>query len=411
MLDSIRVAFNALNRHKLRSALTMLGVTIGVTAVIVLTSLGQAVDRFIRDQFMSIGTNLVFVFGEVDSFEHFTYLTEADVEALSDVYNVPDAIYIMPALEIDPPYGSQIIYEGQETTANVMGVTVDFPTMFNRSVVYGRYFTEAEQVSGARVAVIGQSVAEDLFGNGDPLGREIRARGVRLRVIGVLDRSDMASFGPGTDQNMIIVIPLKTAQERMSGDITTSGERIVNSITLQASSESTIDNVVQQVRLTLRERHNLYFSEDDDFSVATQEEMLESMGAITGLLTIFLGVVAGISLLVGGIGIMNIMLVTVTERTHEIGIRKAVGAQRSDILIQFLTESVVLSLFGGTMGVVFAWLATLVTSNFIPTLTVVVQLSSVTFAAMISVLIGVFFGVYPANRASQLNPIDALRYE
>jgi putative ABC transport system permease protein len=256
-------------------------------------------------------------------------------------------------------------------------------------------------------------VIENLFPDTYPIGQTIRIGGVRFSVIGILNEQGSAGgLGPpGSDADNVIVVPLTTAQARLSGDRNLSGARPVSLILVQARDAQSVEATAQQMRIALREERDISFRDEDNFTIFTQADLLESLGSVTSLLTVFLGLIAGISLVVGGIGIMNIMLVTVTERTREIGLRKAVGAQNGDVLLQFLTEAVVLALFGGTLGVLLASAGIALVRAALPTLTVSVQLSSVLLATLISLSIGVFFGIYPATRAAALNPIDALRYE
>ncbi|MBI5669374.1 MAG: ABC transporter permease [Chloroflexi bacterium] len=405
MIENIRVAMIGLRSNKLRSALTMLGITIGVAAVIVLVSLGQAVENYVRDQFLGIGTNLLIVFAQPNENGETQRLTLDEARALADPFRVPDALYVMPQRNVT----TTATFEGREITARVLGATPDYLTVRNRQLVAGRFFTPAEMDSLARVAVLGPEMAERLLPGVYPVGQTIRVNGLTFRVEGVLNRVGGAGFGPNEDD--VIIAPLTTVQTRLSGERVLSGDRPISNIIVQARSADVVDDVAQQIRETLREERGISFRDEDNFQVFTQTELLDSLGNITSLLTAFLAVIAGISLVVGGIGIMNIMLVTVTERTREIGLRKAVGAQKQDILMQFLTEATTLALVGGTIGVTLAAGGMLVLRLALPELAASVQPSSVLLATVISVMIGVFFGIYPANRAASLNPIDALRYE
>jgi len=405
IFENVRVALAGLRSNKLRSALTMLGITIGVSAVIVLVSLGQAVDTFVRNQFLGLGTNLVIVFPGENQRGETVRLTLNDADALADISRVPDGLAVMPQFNFSRP----TTFNGRETVGRIRGITEAFPAMRNRDVTAGR-FLDATDVEGlARVAIIGTTVLDRLFPDTYPIGQSIRIGGVTFRVIGVM--AEAGSTGFGGDENDQIWVPITTAQTRLSGDRDLTGERPVTNILVQARDGNSVDAVAQQIRQTIRESRRIAFRDEDNFQIFTQDDLLASLSQITGLLTIFLAIIAGISLLVGGIGIMNIMLVTVTERTREIGLRKAVGAQKRDIQLQFLTEATTLSLVGGGIGIILAVSGAGLVSLLVPTLEVAVQPASVALATLISLAVGVFFGIYPANRAAALNPIDALRYE
>ncbi len=422
VIEGVRIALRSLAANRLRAALTTLGIAIGVAAVILLVSLGQAVQVFVAEQFLGIGTNLIFVIPDTlasvvsgggaggppasNRFSaSFSSLTERDVAALSDPFRVPDAELVVPVLTLTRP----TTYGGVEIQGRIRGTTPEYLRSRNRTLALGRFFDEREMVGRARVAVIGQTTLENLFPpDVFPLGETIRINDVPFRVIGILDRYGGTSFG---DEDDLIFVPLTTAQTRLQSARTVSGQRPISVIQLQAVSEAAVPDLVQQVTAVLREEHNISFRDEDDFVVLTQTDLLESFGAITTLLTLFLGVLASISLLVGGIGIMNIMLVTVTERTREIGLRKAVGARQVDILSQFLVESMALAVVGGFAGIAVAWAGALLVSALLPELRVLVRLESVLLATSISAGVGITFGLYPAQRASRLNPIDALRFE
>jgi putative ABC transport system permease protein len=406
MFENIRIALIGLSSNKLRSTLTMLGITIGVASVIILVSLGQAVDGFVRQQFLGIGTNLVIVFPGEDEDGQTRRLNLDDSAALADPFNVPDASAVVPQRNTTLP----VTVDGREVEVRVLGATADYLAVRSRFMVSGTFFERADVDSQARVAAIGQETIRRLFPQGtDPVGQTVRIGALTFRITGVLNQVGGAGFGPNDDD--MFVIPITTVMNRLLGDRELTGERPISNILVQARDSQSVDAVTAQVRQTLRELHDTSFRDQDDFQIFTQDDLLGSLSNITGVLTLFLAVVAGISLLVGGIGIMNIMLVTVTERTREIGLRKAVGAQKFDILFQFLVEATVLALVGGAIGVTVAVLGTALLGFAFPDFEASIQFSSILLATLISLGIGVFFGIYPANRAASLNPIDALRYE
>jgi putative ABC transport system permease protein len=348
MFESFRIAISNLSSNKLRTFLTMLGVTIGVAAVIILVSVGQAFEVFVRDQFTSIGVNLIFVIPQADERGEVNPLTNGDAEALSDIVRVPDVATVMP----QDNFNNRPLKRGNnELTGSIRAVTPDYIGVFDREVVAGRFFDQRDMETNARVVVIEQEVADVLFPDSFPLGQFIRLSDVRFQVIGILDEVGAGFFGVTSG----VFIPLTTAQTRLSGDRILSGERSIDFIVATAADSDNIQDAVSQIQQVLREERDINFRDDDDFVVFTQTEILDTLGSITGLLTVFLALLASISLIVGGIGIMNIMLVTVTERTREIGLRKAVGAQNEIILVQFLIEAVVLSLLGGIVGVVLLY--------------------------------------------------------
>ncbi|MEO0561649.1 MAG: ABC transporter permease [Chloroflexota bacterium] len=417
VVENIRIAITALVGNRVRSFLTMLGITIGVASVILLMSVGQAVERFVIGEFSSFGSNLVVVFGKIsnevydtltvgedEQFELFIPLTEDDLAALQNPFNVPDAAVVGAAVAVS----DGLEYRDEEFEPQIVGITPNYLQAYNFSIGIGEPLNWDHVDAASRVAVIGQDVVEDVFDGAFPIGETIEISGLNFEVIGVWDQIDSA-LNPQV--NDIVVLPITTVQRRIIREQTNDGSYPITEIVIKARDESAVPAVVEQVRETMRESHDLAADEQDDFVVFSQNELLSILDTTTSLLTGFLATIAGISLLVGGIGIMNIMLVTVTERTREIGVRKAMGAQRSDILTQFLIESVTLALIGGAIGTAIAASLALLTGALVPNLDVGVSLGSIALAAGISLAIGVFFGVYPANRAARMNPIDALRYE
>ncbi|HRF94188.1 MAG TPA: ABC transporter permease, partial [Aggregatilineales bacterium] len=391
-----------------RSFLTMVGITIGVTSVIVLVSIGQALESFVIAGFENIGSNLVVVFAPLTS-ANSKLITLDEVAALSDVFRVPDALYVMPQDNMN----RVVVANGVEYTSRIEGVDTLYPTIFNREVIGGRFFTQNEVDGIARVAILGQKMVDRFFPDTFPIGQTIRIGGVRFTVIGVLSTEGGEGLTTflGGDADDIILVPITTAQTRLSGERVLTGERPVDFVAIQARSSDTVTGLADQIRQTLREERAISFRDEDNFQIVTQSAVLDTLNQITALLTLFLSLLAGISLIVGGIGIMNIMLVTVTERTREIGLRKATGAKNSDILLQFLTESMTLSLIGGGIGIAIAFTLAFLVTALVPDLDVSVRFSTILLVVGISGGIGIFFGAYPANRASKLNPIDALRYE
>jgi putative ABC transport system permease protein len=412
LIESVRLAVRTLSSNKLRAFLTMLGISIGVGAVIALLAIGNGVQTYINDQFTSSGTNLLGITpgrmqrgGPPNSFTQQAYLTVGDYRAVSAD---------MPGLTghaADFTSVGNFSYEGKTSQVQVSGVTPSFSTVRNWPADKGRFIDEADNASRSRVVALGQTVVNDLFPEEDPIDKIVRINNVPFRVIGVMQSKGSSFLG---DQDAIAYIPLTTAQERLFSQQANAktGERILSTIYLQAADDSSRTIIQQSVTDILRDRHRLQDGDENDFSVISQTELLDTFGAVTSVLTLFLGAIAAISLLVGGIGIMNIMLVSVTERTREIGLRKAIGAKPRAILTQFLIEAVVLSLIGGVLGILIgtgiAFAITLIPDiGFSPE----VQISAIVLAVSFSITVGLFFGVYPARRASRLNPIDALRFE
>lgn len=406
---SVRIALRSLSANKLRAALTMLGIIIGVMAVIAMLSIGRGAQAAITAQINSIGTNLLFIrpgapqTGGVRQAEGSAVsLTLDDANAL---VGLPNVVGVAP--EVDS-FG-QIVYLGNNAQARVLGVTPDYLDTMNASVADGDFITAANVTARAPVIVLGAQIATNLFSDSSPIGLSVRLNNQTFRVIGVMTAKGGTGF---LNQDTQTFVPITTAISRLNRGNQFRGGNSVQSVNVKITDSSLQDQVVQDISDVLRERHHTTFQ--DDFQIQSQQDILNTANQITGVLTIFLGGIAGISLIVGGIGIMNIMLVSVTERTREIGIRKAVGARRRDILAQFLTEATILSVAGGLIGILFGALIARGISGIQfgnSTLNTVVDLDAVLLAVGFSVAVGLFFGSYPANRAAGLHPIDALRYE
>jgi putative ABC transport system permease protein len=414
--ESVKIALAALAANKMRAILTMLGIIIGVGAVIALLAAGEGVDLLIRTQIQSIGSNLVFVVPKAEeggsrsgppgaSALSGGNLTLGDAEALRDPYSVPDVLAVAPEFS----RAGQIVYGNKNTTTSISGVTAAYSSVRNFAVEMGSFISEQDQDAGSRVAVIGQTVVDDLFEADEyPVGQRIKINRIPFTVIGILESKGGTGF---QDQDDIVLIPLSTAVKRVFKAKSIRGDYPVSVIYAQVISEERIDPAVEEISELLRSRHGITYRDDDDFTVINQADILSIFGEITGVITIFLGAIAAISLLVGGIGIMNIMLVSVTERTREIGIRKAIGAKRRDILMQFLVEATILSLLGGFIGIMLGFGGSLLIARLAPDLTPVVTADAVLLATGFAIAVGLFFGIYPATRAASLNPIEALRYE
>ncbi len=406
LLQIILEAFQSVTSNKLRSGLTVLGIVIGIAAVIAMVSIGQGAQNSVTSSIEGMGTNLLFVSSGNRSSQVRTIkrLDSGDVTALSDPIQVPSISLVAPILRVN----GTASYNGIDTSPSIYGVTPEYLTVRNLELSEGEFITKEHLLGRSSVVVIGVDTAETLFGRSDNLvGESIRIGKQPFRILGVLVSKGGGSFG---SQDNILLLPLTTAQSRLAGNRKNQYDQIY----LQAVSAEKISQAKEEIRLVLSERHRTAAGEED-FTITTQEDFLETATTITGVFTIFLGGVAGISLLVGGIGIMNIMLVSVTERTREIGLRKALGAKRRDILIQFITESSVLSLIGGVIGILLGWAlswligkiaaasGTAITPSF--------GLDTVLLATAFSTAVGVFFGIYPANRAAKLQPVEALRSE
>lgn len=401
----IKVAFRALGRNKLRSILTMLGIIIGVGAVIAMVSIGQGAQSQVQDQIAAAGTNLIFVWpgstqqgGVRAGAGSLSTLTVADTEAIAG--ECPAIKYVSPTVNA----GGQLIFGNQNWFTRFQGTNEMFPQIRHWKIDAGEFFEEADVKTGARVVVLGKTVAENLFQGIDPIGQSIRIRNLPFRVVGVLAARGQSLMGQ--DQDDTIVIPYTTCAKKFT---TWLGSN-VNSIMMSAVNPNLTEAAELQVTELLRQRHKLAPGMPDDFQVRNLSDMAETANETNRILTILLGSIAGVSLIVGGIGIMNIMLVSVTERTREIGIRLAIGARGSDVRLQFLTESVVLSLMGGIVGILVGISSSLAISYFAEWPTLVSQLSIIG-SVIFSGAVGIGFGYYPAHKAASLDPIEALRYE
>lgn len=402
---NILEALDSLSSNKLRSGLTVLGIVIGVGAVIAMLSIGRGAENTITGSISSIGTNLLFVFrGGEEGVRNPEPLTLADAEALSDPFAAPSIIGVSPVIS-----GSlDVSFAGESKITEGFGVTPDYGPVRNVEILEGEFISDSHMLGRSAVAVLGPDLAETLFGRSEGvLGETIRIEGQPFRVVGVTQAVGGSGFSNPDGQ---IYIPLTTAQARLLR----RGQGQVDMILAQALDADVVSDAQEEIASILRLRHRTPIGEDD-FTIFTQQDFLDTAQTITGVLTIFLGGIAGISLLVGGIGIMNIMLVSVTERTREIGLRKAVGARKRDILIQFLTESSLLSMMGGIIGIILGWglgllvgyIAAASDTELNPSL----SLDAILLATLFSTAVGLFFGLYPAKRAADLEPVEALRYE
>jgi len=408
VLEGLRLALNGLTANRLRSGLTMLGILIGVSAVILLVGVGNGATVAVQQQIQSLGSNLLSVFpsnaragGVQQGFGTASTLTMDDVKAIENSQTAPDVVAAIP----NAGGRAQLTFGNQNWNTGLTGTTQDFPSVRNYQVASGQFFTGADVDAASKVAVLGQTVVDNLFNGTDPIGQVIKINRQSFRVVGVLAPKGASGLA---NQDDLVVTPITAAWDYLLG----GRGRNVQQIYVQAGSAGSTDAATAEVTQVLLDRHHISDPAQADFQILSQQDVLNSASQSTGVLTLMLGAIAGISLVVGGIGIMNIMLVTVTERTREIGIRKAIGARRKDILLQFLIESMFLSGLGGALGILVGVLLARVLPNIVSSLPApIISSPSVVAAFGISVAIGLFFGIYPANRAARLRPIEALRYE
>jgi putative ABC transport system permease protein len=405
-LQTVNEAWNSLYSNKMRSILTTLGIVIGVAAVIAMIAIGTGAQDTILNQISGIGTNLLFIFegNEEDSSITVSPLTMQDANAIGDVFAAPHVELVAPVIQ-----GSGTIkFSGETKSTQIFGVTPSFQAVRNYELIEGEFISE-ENVNGrASVVLIGVDVAEQLFGQSENLvGETVTIDGQPFRIIGILAPKGGGQFG---SQDNVVLVPITTARSRLM----TREQGKVDIIYLKAISADSVPEATSEVQEILRKRHRTDLGEDD-FTIYSQQDFLTLASSITNVFKIFLSGIAGISLLVGGIGIMNIMLVSVTERTKEIGLRKAIGAKKKDILIQFLTESSLLSMMGGILGIILGWIISALVGSFATTQGVAFQpqvdLGAILLATVFSTAVGLFFGIYPANKAANLEPVEALRHE
>ena len=408
LLGSIKIALRALMVNRARSGLTMLGIIIGVAAVIAMVGVGAGATARIQAQIQSIGSNLIMVLpGSISSngvrlgSGAVVTLTQDDAKAIAA--ECPSVAAVVPTVR-----GSvQVVYGNSNWATSAQGVTPDYMTIRDASLMYGQFFTTQDVDAAAKSAVLGETVAQNLFGDSDPTGQVVIIKNVPFTVAGVL--SPKGQSPSGQDQDDVILLPISTATQKVLG-ANKANAKAVGNLMVQATGPSAMDQAIQEMTVLLRERHKILPGTDDDFTIRNLTEVYAAQETSAQVMSILLGAIASVSLIVGGIGIMNIMLVSVTERTREIGLRLAVGARTRDILSQFLVEAVTLSVLGGIIGIIVGLTASLLISHFAQWSTQVSPMS-ILMAFMFSALVGVFFGFYPARKAAFLDPIQALRYE
>jgi putative ABC transport system permease protein len=407
-LQSARVALRALRVNKLRSALTMLGIIIGVGAVIAMVGVGSGAQARVAEQIQSLGSNLIIVLSGSTNTSGIRLgqgsrlsITEEDSAAIAR--EIPTIQATAPSMRGN----AQVVYGNLNWATGIQGVTPDYSEVREWSVVSGRFIAAEDMAGATKVALLGQTTVENLFGDTEPLGQVVRIKKVPFTVVGVLDRKGQNSWGQ--DQDDIVLIPLSTAKKKVLG-VSQANARSVGAISVKVRAGEDMNEAQDQMRELLRQRHRLQPYQEDDFTLRNLSEILQTQEESSRVMTYLLAAIASVSLLVGGIGIMNIMLVSVTERTREIGLRMAVGARGRDILMQFLVEAVTLSMIGGVAGIAIGLVGSQAISRFAEWRTQVPP-ESIAMAFGFAACVGVFFGFYPARKAARLDPIEALRYE
>ena len=407
MIENIRMALQAIMINKMRAVLTMLGIIIGISSVIALISLGRGVESFIFNEFEILGASRLTVSSSPPTAET---RDRIDPLTMDDVVNLQDPILAPHIAAVGAHYNVPVSvgYQGETVVTTARGYTANMSEMLSWDVLLGSFFTDEQDANKERVILLGLDVVDELFGSPDanPLGADVRVGGQVFRVIGVMDERGSA-FG---NDNIAVIVPITVAQTRLSS-ARIGNNLIASTIYADATSNDDIDLAEEELDRYLYNKHGMTSLEEKDYSVSNPSAIQDAVRGITGILTIFLGMIASISLIVGGIGIMNIMLVTVTERTREIGLRKAMGATPDRILGQFLIESVVLSLVGGIIGIILGGLIALLGTVLVDGLVLTLELDAVFVATFVSTLIGIVFGILPARQAANMHPIDALRYE
>ncbi len=398
----LKIAFTNILKNKVRSFLTSLGIIIGISSVIIMVGIGEGTQDKIKKEIEALGTNLIMVrpsfsrYGGISrGAGSFVRLTLKDVENIKKKSEYTK--YISPFVSVN----RQVIFDNKNWNTSIQGVGDEYFNIRNIKVSYGYLFDNEEVESNKNYALLGETVKSQLFGSASPLGKMIRIANIPFKVIGVLEAKGKAN---DVDQDDLVIIPYTTALNKLIGG------KYIRMIYIGVNSSENISLAEEEIGYILRESHRLKDGDNDDFTISTQSELVQRSASITGMMTLLLASIAAVSLIVGGIGVMNIMLVSVTERTREIGIRMAVGARKKDILFQFLIEAIVLSALGGTFGILFSFVVSFILNTFTQ-ITLIINLKMILIAVIFTTLVGIFFGFYPAKKASELNPIEALRYE